>query len=66
MALNQKKQEELYDQMAQRLGQKVRGMIEPPSLASKIYPRLPRSAEDQPKQAPIQGWGHLKSSQQKE
>jgi len=58
MALTQKRQEELYDQMAQRLGQKVREMIEPPSLASKLYPHLPRSA-DQPKQSPVQGWAHL-------
>jgi hypothetical protein len=57
MALTQKRQEELYDQMAQRQGQRVREMLEPPSLASKIWPRLPRSADDQPKQSPVQGWG---------
>ena len=60
MALTQKKQEELLDNMAQRLGQRVREMIEPPSLASKIFPHLLRSADDQPKHPPIQGWAHLR------
>jgi carboxylesterase type B len=60
MALTQKKQEELLDNMARRLGQKVREVIEPPTLAQRIYPHLKRSADDQPKRAPIQGWAHLK------
>jgi len=40
MALTQKKREELYDQMAQRMGQRVREMIEPPSIAQRMYPKL--------------------------
>jgi hypothetical protein len=61
MALTPKKQDELYDAMARRLGQKVREMIERPSLASKIYPHLKtNSSGEEPKQAPVQGWGHLK------
>jgi hypothetical protein len=58
LKLTQKRHEELYEKMAQR----IREMIEPRSLAQRIYPKLKTSAEDeQPKRrAPIDGWGHLR------
>jgi|RhiMetdeSRZDD1v2_1073273.scaffolds.fasta_scaffold1133057_2 hypothetical protein len=62
MPLTPKKQEQLYDAMNARLSKKVREMIEPQSLASRIYPKLKsKPAEDnQPKRAPIDGWSHLR------
>jgi len=59
-----KPREKRLDEMAQRMGRKVRDMIEAPSLASKLYSTLPRSSDDQPKQSPIQGWGHLRNANQ--
>jgi hypothetical protein len=40
MSLTQKRKEELYDQLAQRQGQRVREMIEPKSIAERMYPKL--------------------------
>jgi hypothetical protein len=40
MALTQKRQEELYEKMAQRLGKVVREMITPKSIAERMYPKL--------------------------
>jgi hypothetical protein len=61
MRLTQKKQEQLYDQMMERLSKGVRGMLEPQSIASRMYQKLkPKPTEpDQPKREPIQGWSHL-------
>jgi hypothetical protein len=63
MAITRKKYEERYDQMRQRLTKLVRGMTEPPSMASKIYPHLKSAADDQPRQGKFQGWSHLNRSQ---
>jgi len=61
LKLTPKKQQELYEQMAQRLGQGVRGMIQPPTIASRIYPNLKTEpADEQPKRGRIQGWSHLR------
>ena len=66
MALTQKRKDEAYEAMRQRLSQKLRELYEPPSLASRLYPHLPRStAPEQPKRGMFQGWSHL-SRQQKE
>jgi hypothetical protein len=56
----QKKQDQLYEDLVRRQTKRVREMTEPPTTASKLYPHLPRSADDQPKQSPIQGWSHLR------
>jgi hypothetical protein len=60
MAISQKRQDELYDDLVRRQTKLVRGMLTPPSLAERIYPGLKRSADDQPKQSPVQGWSHLR------
>jgi len=62
--LTQKRQEEIYRNAMKRL----RGM-QPPSIASRMYPKLKSEiADDQPRQGLFQGWAHLnlKRSQQKE
>jgi hypothetical protein len=62
LKLTQKKQEELLDKMTERLSQSVREMIEPRSLASRIYPNL-KSKPDEPnetKKPPVDGWGKRK------
>jgi hypothetical protein len=43
----QKKQDELYDQLAQRQGQRVREMLTPKTIATRMYPHLPSA--NQPK-----------------
>jgi hypothetical protein len=65
MALTQKRQDELYNQLSQRQGQRVREMLTPKTIATKIYPHLPSANEpkprgEEPKQPPIQGWSHLR------
>jgi hypothetical protein len=61
LKLTPKKQQELYEQMAQRLGQGAREMIQPPTIAERIYPHLKtKPADDQPKPGPVMGWAHLK------
>jgi len=40
MALTKKEYEKRFDEMAQRLGRKVRGMTEAPSIAERMYPKL--------------------------
>jgi hypothetical protein len=57
------KQEEAYEAMRQRLSRKVREMIEPPSMASKIYPHLKSKADEDQPQGLFHGWGHLKRQQ---
>jgi hypothetical protein len=59
LRLTLKKQQELYEQMAQRLSKG----LEPQSIASRIWGNLPEpKAEPEPKRAPpIQGWSHLKA-----
>jgi len=65
MAITQKRKDELYDQLVQRSRQRLREMLTPPSIASRMYPKLKTNADDQRKQSPVQGWGHLKRSQQR-
>jgi hypothetical protein len=56
MKLTPKKQDELYNQMAQRQGQRVRD-IEPQSIAARMYPNLkPKAEDEQPKRSPVDGW----------
>ena len=66
MSLTQKRKDELYEALVERARQRLRELYEPPSLASRLYPHLPRStAPEQPKRGMFQGWSHL-SRQQKE
>jgi len=51
MALT-KKQEELLDKMAQRQGQRLREMLTPKSIATRIYPHLPSANEPKPPAQP--------------
>jgi len=61
----EKKTDQLFDQLAQRQGQRVRSLLTPKTTATRIYPHLPSANEpkptgEEPKQSPIQGWSHLK------
>jgi hypothetical protein len=62
MKLTAARYAELHDKMTQRLGHKVREMIEPRTIASRLYPKLNTRAEQpkQPKRGPIDGWAHLR------
>jgi hypothetical protein len=61
MKLTAARYAELHDKMTQRLGQRVREMIEPRTIASRLYPNLvkPKPVE-QPNRGPIDGWAHLR------
>jgi hypothetical protein len=48
MALTQKRQDELYNQLSQRQGQRVREMLTPKTIATRIYPHLPSANEPKP------------------
>ena len=64
MALTQKRRDELYDVLVQRSRQRLREMLEPRSVASRMYPKLKSElADDQPREGLFQGWAHLKRSQ---
>jgi hypothetical protein len=59
LKLTQKKQEQLYDNMMERLSKGVREMFEPRTIASRLYPNLKTkpTEDDQPKRrAPVDGW----------
>ena len=40
MALTKQEQEKRLDEMARRMGRKVRDVIEQPNIAQRIYPKL--------------------------
>jgi hypothetical protein len=56
--LSQKKQEQLYDDMVQRLTQSRQGMFDQQSIANRMYPNLKGKPEpEQPnRRAPVDGW----------
>ena len=64
MALTQKKKDELYDDLVRRQTKLMRGMLPPQSLSEKLYPHLnsmnSKPTGEEPKQAPVQGWSHLR------
>jgi hypothetical protein len=41
----QKKTDQLYDQLAQRQGQRVRELLPPQSIAEAMYPKLKTDAQ---------------------
>ena len=61
MKLTPKKYEELYEQMAQRMDQRVREISGPRTNAFRLYPNLKRAEDvEQPnRRGPIDGWSHL-------
>ena len=60
MALTEKRKDELYDALVERARQRLRGVFEQRSAASRMYPKLKSElADDQPKQCLFQGWAHL-------
>jgi len=60
MKLTEKREQELYNNAVRRL----RGMLPPQTLSEKLYPHLnsmnSKPTGEEPKQAPIQGWSHLR------
>jgi hypothetical protein len=52
MALTQKRQDELFDQLAQRQGQRVRSLLTPKTIATRLYPHLPSANEPKPTEQP--------------
>ena len=60
----QEKQDQLHNELYTNAVRRLRGMLPPQTLSEKLYPHLnsmnSKPTGEEPKQAPIQGWSHLR------
>jgi hypothetical protein len=52
MALTQKRQDELSEQLVHRQTKLVKGMLTPKTIATRLYPHLPSANEPKPPEQP--------------
>jgi len=64
MGITPKKFEDRYEELVRWQEKLMRGVTEPRTMASKIYPHLKSKADEDRPQGRFQGWSHL--SQRKE